>query len=632
MLLRLFLIAAAFAGAAVLTPLLTSADAQPATFEAGEAAYIAQDFPEARAIYAAAAASSSQPPKDRAAAYRQLAVMAWRLDDDSASTERNFANALTVGADLSATHAARARFYTHKHRFADAIAAADAAAAVAATPQERIAATKSFTDAVLTRLETTSISSQQPVDRAALARARDLLAPLAAEPPLPLPLSEALLEIALRLDDGPLALVAWRSYVREGEFAGKWRGAARTLIDVLPGVRNAPPTARQREAIFAGLAASQFFAVATLIATDERVPDAASFRTRPEVADVLAYAAALRGFRDVTDAYYRDHALKRASAGAWQKALFAEGEALWRNLSGAKPAYSLEALDRELRSRFGAYINLGKTGGVLDLHYGHIFLDDRRPIDQYGRRAVLHLIALDRIVSNGYESWVWDGRQAHGGWASGGSVIQIRPGYVDSAFRDWAQITDPKQRAEEEGRIASLSQRDDGIARNDAAAYLPGLAARLDWQGRNAIADRLRAQGVAGPDMKRRFIIDYNRIGLDANFFAHEGRHVLDQQALGDKVSSEELEFRAKLSEIAFSEQPRLSYGPIFNANIADAKSPHGRANKRIMQGLVAWMDAHRSAVTGLDLARPLLPQFDKLTDEQMRAAMRAMDPWAPKS
>jgi hypothetical protein len=42
-------------------------------------------------------------------------------------------------------------------------------------------------------------------------------------------------------------------------------------------------------------------------------------------------------------------------------------------------------------------------------------------------------------------------------------------------------------------------------------------------------------------------------------------------------------------------------------------------------------MQAHRAEVTGLDAARPLLPQFDKLTNDQMRAAMRSMDPWAPK-
>ena len=47
------------------------------------------------------------------------------------------------------------------------------------------------------------------------------------------------------------------------------------------------------------------------------------------------------------------------------------------------------------------------------------------------------------------------------------------------------------------------------------------------------------------------------------------------------------------------------------------------------MRGLVAWMREHGSDIGGLDLARPLLPQFDLLTDEQIRAAFRSMDPLA---
>ena len=627
-----FLLFSIAAAALAVVPLLTSAASGPATFQAAEDAYVALQFDQARALYAAAGALPSQPAKERAAAYRELAVMTWRIDGNTSAAERAFDNALRIGADISTTEVARARFFANERRFDEAIAAANSAAATATTNADREAAALAFARAVLAKLTGTAISAQQPADRALLVRARDLIRPSAEAPPLSLNLAEAVLEVALRLDDGSLALIAWRSYAREGAEHGAWRNAAGSLAQALPALHSAP-TPQQREAIFAGLAGSQFFDLASLVATDERVADTAAFRARADVSDVVAYTAALRAMRETTDAYYRDYALRRANTDAWRKALFAAGETLWRGLAfaGARPPYSNEALDRELKRRFAAHINLGETGGVPDLHYGHVFLDDPHTIDQYGHRAVIRVIALDRILSNGYESWVWDGRQAHGGWNESDRVIQIRPGYVDGALRQWERISDPARRREEEDRIARLTQGDDDLARKDPAAYLPGLAARLDWQGRNVIADRLRAQGASAGDLKQRFIIEYNRIGLEANFFAHEGRHVLDKQALGSNVPSEELEFRAKLSEIAFSDGPRFSYGPIFNANIADPKSPHGRANKRIMQGLVAWMDAHRSAVTGLDPARPLLPQFDKLTDEQMRAAMRAMDPWAPK-
>jgi hypothetical protein len=298
-------------------------------------------------------------------------------------------------------------------------------------------------------------------------------------------------------------------------------------------------------------------------------------------------------------------------------------------LDGPRPQFSPEAFVADLERRFGAYVSVGNTGDVEDMHYAHIFIDDDRVIEQYGRRAQIRRIALDRVVSNGYESWLWDGRQAHGGWARTDRVYQVRPGYADGAVDEWDRISDPVRRAEEEESIARLTAGDDEIARTESAAYLPGLAARLDWQGTNGIVERLRARGVPVAELKRRFMVEYTRIGLDANFFAHEGRHVLDKQAYGTKLEPEELEFRAKLSEIAFSEAPRFSFGPIVNANIADPTSPHGRANKRIMLGLAAWMDKNRTAIAGFEAARPLLPQLDKLSDDQMREAMRSMDPWA---
>lgn len=602
----------------------------PPTFEAGEAAYIAGQFDEARAIYAAAAAAAATP-KDRAASHRQLAIMAWRLDGDGTTAERHFASALAVGADVSRTHAERARYYAGAKRYDDAIAAGDAAVVAATSAEEQRRAALAYARTLCAQLDGVPVARQTPADERRLMRARDLIRAVGRTPPLPLELSEALLEIALRLDDGPLALTAWRSYAREGANEGAWASSARHLAQALPNWRRGKQTPALRAQVFDSLAASHFFELATMVAGDTRIEGHDTLGSSPRGSDVSAYAAFQSEVQSVTDAYYRAVAKRGADAGAWQASIFAAGRTLWSKIhfDDARPPFNPVGLQAELARRFGANINLGKTGGVLDLHYGHIFVDDARLIDQYGHKAQIRRIALDRMVSNGYESWVWDGRQAHGGWAENDRVYQVRPGYADGVLAQWDLLNDPKLRAEEEARIGRLTPLDDDIARKNPAAYLPGLAARLDWQGFNAILDGARRQGASGA--KQRFIVDTLRIGLDANFFAHEGRHVLDKQAFGNSLDTEEMEFRGKLSEIAFSEQPRLSFGPIVSPNIDDPSSPHGRANKRIMQGLTAWMQKHRTSIANLDATRPLLPQLDKLSDDQMRDAMRAMDPWAPK-
>ena len=608
---------------------LIPAAAAPATFQAGEDAYVALHFAEARAAYQAAASSGST--KDRADALRQLGVMAWRLDGNGTEAERYFRDALSVGVAIGDTQAERERFLASVGRFDEATAAADAAVAVAATPAERHTAMLAYAHSILTKLKGIAIAKQTSTDAQRLSRARDLMRAASASPPLPLDLSEALLEVALRLDDGPLALTAWLSYAREGADTGAWAPAARTLKAALPAWRAGASAAVRRD-VFEGLRLSQFFSLAALVAADVRVAGTDVFSKLPRVAETIAYAGFLNGVETTTDSYYRDIANGHGNVSAWRAALASDGQTLWSKLDGVLPAFSEAALAGEIKTRFGAYINLGETGGVQDLHYGHVFIDDPRTIEQYGHRASIRRVALDRIVSNGYESWVWDGRQAHGGWADADRVVQIRPGYADGALRIWDRITDPAQRAEVEQRLKMLSTTDDGIAAQQPIAFLPGLATRLEWQGENAILDRLRAKGVGAAELKGRFLIEQSRIKLESNFYAHEGRHVLDKLAFDNtpqKLEPEELEFRAKLSEVAFSEEPRVCFGSILNPNIADATSPHGRANKRVVEGLVRWMDARRREIAGIDVARPLLPQLDRLSDDQLRAAMRSMDPWA---
>lgn len=148
--------------------------------------------------------------------------------------------------------------------------------------------------------------------------------------------------------------------------------------------------------------------------------------------------------------------------------------------------------------------------------------------------------------------------------------------------------------------------------------------------GQSLLAE-LRSRGLKGPDLKLAFITELSRRIQASSILAHEGRHALD---LRDPMrnffrSRAEKEFRAKLSEVALAPDPRIALtGGILSANIGDDSS-HGQANLRIMKGLVRWMTENQGDIQGFDQSRPVLPQVDLLTDDQLREAFRSMDPWA---
>jgi hypothetical protein len=163
-------------------------------------------------------------------------------------------------------------------------------------------------------------------------------------------------------------------------------------------------------------------------------------------------------------------------------------------------------------------------------------------------------------------------------------------------------------------------------ARTTPVAYSPGVAARLQRDGHRRLLDSIAATGLIGAELEAAFTRELGRAIVESSIFAHEGRHAID--AAWPELSTEDREFRAKLSQVAFGPLPRLALDGILDANIGDP-TPHGRANRRAMEGVLAWMTSQAGEIAGLDRAAPLLPQLPLLTDAQLRAAFSSLDPFA---
>jgi hypothetical protein len=408
-----------------------------------------------------------------------------------------------------------------------------------------------------------------------------------------------LFDAAVLRGDGPTMLQAWRWY-----YGDLLPAPAATLARVLPAWRGSAASTSERRELGVALAQSRMFAQAELVLRDpcasEPLPHDA------EVDAIVAYADSLRRIRDIADEYYRTVAAGDADVRAFRKAVSAE---LRKNGD-----------DALLRKRFGTVVTTGKTGGVEDLHFGHTVIDEQRPVEQYGRTATLRFVALDGIVSNGYLSWAADGRSGDGGWAADGVIYQVRPLYADGPVRLWLSVADPEIRAQADEEMAEQTKRDEELAAVQPIRTFEGLESRMLRQD----AERIFRDAHGDRDS---FLSKARDEKFATSIWAHEGRHAIDQKYERLK-DAEELEYRAKLSEVALTPAPRNAlYGGILGD--VGSPTPHGRANSRVCEGVTAWMRAHAREIAGLDVAKPLLPQLDKLSDEQLRAAFRSLDPFA---
>jgi hypothetical protein len=219
---------------------------------------------------------------------------------------------------------------------------------------------------------------------------------------------------------------------------------------------------------------------------------------------------------------------------------------------------------------------------------------------------------------------MFDSLYLTGGWADQNQIVTYRPFRVNLLLNMAQPVLDLEAREAYEESIASNTRSDARRAARDPYARLPGLNQRLLLRSLDGIWAEASEPGLAEAEQRMRFLAELDAVWMEGPALAHEGRHVIDFRAGISTLP--DIEVTAKLAEIAFCRYPGIPLGfNVLHPNVG--ASGHGEANLIVTQGLVTWMELHANEIAGLDASRPLLPQLDLLTDDQLRAAARSMDP-----
>jgi hypothetical protein len=598
------------------------------TLDADEAA-AHLDFDRARQLYRAAIEHEPDAKqRDRAAV--RLGNIEWRLDHDADKAERDLARVADDSEQAAAAWIERARLAADlREDFRASAAAAQHAMKVANSPIDLGRAAYLHANALMEPARRARRGGRCDEAVADLQQAELEMTTLAAKAgPLPA-IARQLLDAALLSNDGPAALDAWRGYYGPTAHSTLLARAATTLAHDLPAWRSSAVPAAERRAIGLALADSRLFAEAAMVLSDPCAKDNMP-TDDPRVAETIAYANAMRSFSKAVDEYYRKLALHEAKPADLDQIADSSARALWNELEPRdKPrAFSESALQEVLDKRFGTYASIGWTSKMYDAHLAHAVIDEQREVTQYGRTAPLRFIALDGIVSNGFWSWIHDGQSGDGGWATATAVYQVRPLYASGPYDLWLRYADPQGRAKTDRDTQEESRRDEQRLANDPNLLPAGVAMRFRMQYVDQVLRDLDAQHLEGDAKRDAFVERVTRDEFESSIWAHEGRHAIDKKfKLVPTGNGPEMEFRAKLSEVAFAPAPRAAMNAV--SYDAPANTPHGAANRRIGALLTQWMRDHRASIAGLDENTPMLLQADKLTDDQLRQAFRSMDPLA---
>jgi len=590
--------------------------AVPETIDGAMQAYGQNRVAEAEAVFRRIAADPRTSAQDKARAHRQLGRIAWLIDGDSGRALREIRAAAAETSERCSAARLEARVLQEAGK-PDLLLSR--IGSLLETCDQPDLADQIRLRAVAAGLDLAATGRKDALDGAAR-----LLAAVGTERRESLPGSATALQVALLQGDSPAALKAWKDYF--------WL----TGSDVPQGLASAYPAAAP---VFeAGLAAGAG-AAARLRLVDLLVragfAQAAGRFARSDGLDRLAgddplwtkASAYFEARRSIEAAVLESNRrVARGGSAADLEALL--DSALARLMAGAGESGDRKAA---LLRAYSIYARAGDTDGYDSLHFGHAIEQASWPVEQYGHRAQVSFIALDNMAANGFETWLWDGSAATGGWTEDGPVIvQVRSEYTTTPLSAWALFSGGAARTELLEELKRDEAADLAALAGGGVAYLPGLAGRIHLQVANQIGRRARAGLAPDGDLRRAFLAEYWRGSFQDQMLVHEGRHALDKKLVRGlaRLNDSNLEYRAKLSELALADYPRLALVNINAAEIGSG-SAHGKADERILEAYAEWMSGHTAEIAGYDPRRPALAQLDKLSDAQLRAVARGLDPIA---
>lgn len=600
--------------------LLSGCNAEASTYEEALNAYSHNRVAEAETALKKIATDPGAKPTDKARAYRELARIAWLIDGDAPAALATLGKADAPGQGGCDSAMLRARILQESSGDAVLVEQADALAGRCTEPAEAAEIRLYAAEAAL------DLAAPDAAGKPSIDRARALVEATTADARSSLEGSALRLQIAVLQGDAPAALQAWKDYF--------W------LVDTdLPqGMRHAYPAAAPlfSAALAAGAAPEARLRLVDLLVRAGFATAAERFAT---AAGLPAQAAGHPLWRKAS-AYLRERRELEAAILASNRRVARGGKAA--NLEAAIDQATMRLMaaaglkgdpTQGLRQAYGLAGQVGNTEGYASVHFGHVVQDERRTIQQYGHRAEVAFLALDNMISNGFNSWLWDGAAATGGWTSPGPlIVQVRPEWTSSPLSAWSLFSGGPLRQRLLARHPERAAADVAALKKASVAYLPGLADRLTMQAAEQIGARAKQLAGADGDLKRAFLAEYSRATFEQSILGHEGRHALDRKLVRGlaRLSDANLEYRAKLSEVALAEYPRLAFNNI-NEPAIGGDSGHGKADEKLLKAYTDWIRANPQQIAGYDSALPALVQIDKLSDEQLRAIARSIDPIAPK-
>jgi hypothetical protein len=618
----------------VLLMMAVVANAQPPASKLKEASKAYNQFrlDESRTLYNEIVKDPSAAVADKVAALQKLAEQDWQIYVDRQAAMKKLNQAIDLKEDESGSYQLRGKINREATLYKEALS--DAADAIAASRNETTRQNAELLKSgIIHDQNIDRVRNGKSVDKKQLAIASALLNKiLDQQPGRPAP-AELLIGVSLLLNDGPTMLKAWKSYFfiqDEKNVNEVLLPAYQSLEGILPIWYDRVLTYKDLKSVITALAQSRFYNYATLMIRDLFPSHDRFLQAERSIRLIPAYQEFIEGIASVNKKFYPEIARgKKNYEREYDDAIAAKAKLLWIQFGSAYSLlnYTDSLFFLTIKEKFGAEGYIGHTVGYYGMLMGHVIHHEMKSVNQYGYAATFQYTSVDRMISQDFTTWY--GATNVGGWGTDSSMVQVRGSYLSDPFQRLAWMIDTAEKRKIGQRIADAKSNDMVKCSKDPYADASHLGLSLKYDASVKLFDSLQKAGLQQSELYLVFIAETMRLSIESSVFAHEGRHAIDQLFFKKEfevMSDDERELRAKYSEVIFSSNPKLAFtGSIFGGDL-DEKTNHGKANMRFRKSIVGWMEKHKSEIKGIDASKPLLFQFDLLSNQQITSMCLEFD------
>lgn len=558
--------------------------------------------------------------KDRCEALRQVAIIEWKHYKNYNNAKRLLVIADSIGDYRSESWLVMLRVEVESKNYEKAFTAGEKAIDLAESEADKNYSKYRYSKAILHQaLE--QFYTNKPFNDKLISKAAILLEEVLQSNPTHVNAADVLLGISLLRKDGANALKSWLAYYRfnnpESAY-GYLKPSAVKLNQLITKWNSEALNISEKNELIETIGNSRFYKYVKILAKHFNI----------EKSVIVEYADYMEAIKALTNEYYRLVSINKSDSG-FLSSLRLKNEEFYNKIKApTEEPFDANSFRNYIRSKFGSVLIVSSTSASrqVGLVYGHIVNERIRNIEQYGKSADFTFTELDMMISNGYPSWFWEDRGA-GGYALRGGFLRIKTMFKYLAISAWEKVTDSVKRQKIETSIQTNLL--DSNVNTDIKVIRVALAKKIELDALDNLYNTLKASGLEGLELQLKFIETYELYRDNATMFAHEGRHSIDRVVLGQEayrtLGSQVIEYRGRLSQIAFSESPKLE---LSNMLSGVSSTPTGQSNKMICDVYETWITNNSDSIVNYNTNQKPLAQLYKLTDAQLISIIQSVDPF----